>query len=264
MTDVIEPKVVADVRHVVESIPGVVRAGPALIRKSGDMAFADVTLVIKSDTSFDNAHKISKIADDAIKKQIVDPPPDGACCEIHRDNSHRQGDDDHAQEKDHKQQGRKRKGHVRNHDLPEQIKDVSITVHLEPDQTDVPINSQIMEIVQNVGGEQVKGTCHVGTYSAKGKLYADLHVHVDGCHSLSAAYDLFNKIKSSIKESLPEIERTTIHLKPFNTLSGHASEQDIETEDKIRALLKERNDVQDVIRVYCMKSMSRFVLGISH
>ena len=59
LTDIISPNLVKKVREIILSTDGVVEVGNVLMRKSGDIIFADVTISLRGDTSFDEAHKIS-------------------------------------------------------------------------------------------------------------------------------------------------------------------------------------------------------------
>ncbi|WP_316506192.1 cation diffusion facilitator family transporter [Nitrosopumilus sp.] len=70
LTDIISPDVVKSVREVAISTKGVIDAGPILMRKSGDTVFADVTISLRGDTSFDKAHEISINVEKNIKNKI--------------------------------------------------------------------------------------------------------------------------------------------------------------------------------------------------
>lgn len=70
LTDIISPKLVNDVRMMANSIKGVVAVGPVLMRRSGDTIFADITISLRGDISFDKAHEISSNTDAVIKKNI--------------------------------------------------------------------------------------------------------------------------------------------------------------------------------------------------
>ena len=70
LTDVISPELVKDVREIATSTEGVIDAGPILMRKSGDTIFADVTISLRGDTSFDKAHEISDRVERNIKNKI--------------------------------------------------------------------------------------------------------------------------------------------------------------------------------------------------
>jgi len=71
LTDVISPELVKKVRTIIANTEDVMDAGAVLMRKSGDMIFADVTISIRGDTSFDKAHDISNRVEKNIKKEIL-------------------------------------------------------------------------------------------------------------------------------------------------------------------------------------------------
>lgn len=70
LTDIISPELVKNVREISVSTEGVIDAGPILMRKSGDTVFADVTISLRGDTSFDRAHEISNRVERNIKNKI--------------------------------------------------------------------------------------------------------------------------------------------------------------------------------------------------
>ena len=70
LTDVISPELVKKVREISISTEGVINAGPILMRRSGDTIFADVTISLRGDTSFDKAHEISDSVERNIKNKI--------------------------------------------------------------------------------------------------------------------------------------------------------------------------------------------------
>jgi cation diffusion facilitator family transporter len=71
LTDIISPEMVNKVRQIVRATEDVVDVGPVLMRKSGDVIFADVTISLRADASFDHAHEISSRVENNIKKEIV-------------------------------------------------------------------------------------------------------------------------------------------------------------------------------------------------
>ena len=70
LTDVISPGLVKNVREISILTEGVIDAGPVLMRRSGDTIFADVTISLRGDTSFEKAHEISNNVERNIKKKI--------------------------------------------------------------------------------------------------------------------------------------------------------------------------------------------------
>jgi len=71
LTDIISPELVKKVREIILSTDGVVEVGNVLMRKSGDIIFADVTISLRGDTSFDEAHKVSSKVENNVKKEIA-------------------------------------------------------------------------------------------------------------------------------------------------------------------------------------------------
>jgi cation diffusion facilitator family transporter len=71
LTDVISPELVKKVREISMSTDGVVDTGSILMRRSGDTIFADVTISLRGDTSFDRAHEISDSVERNIKNKIT-------------------------------------------------------------------------------------------------------------------------------------------------------------------------------------------------
>ena len=70
LTDIISPDVVRSVREITKSTKGVIDADPILMRRSGDTIFADVTISLRGDTTFDKAHEISSNVERNIKNEI--------------------------------------------------------------------------------------------------------------------------------------------------------------------------------------------------
>jgi divalent metal cation (Fe/Co/Zn/Cd) transporter len=58
------------VREIVLATEEVIDVGPVLMRKSGDVIFADVTISLRADASFDRAHEISSKVEKNIKEFI--------------------------------------------------------------------------------------------------------------------------------------------------------------------------------------------------
>ena len=70
LTDIISPEMVKNVREIAILTEEVIDAGPILMRKSGDIIFADITISLRGDTSFEKAHEISVSVEKNIKNKI--------------------------------------------------------------------------------------------------------------------------------------------------------------------------------------------------
>ena len=71
LTDIISPELVKKVRTIISNTEDVIDTGTILMRRSGDIIFADVTISIRGDTSFDKAHEISNRVEKNIKNEIL-------------------------------------------------------------------------------------------------------------------------------------------------------------------------------------------------
>ncbi|MDH5463018.1 MAG: cation-efflux pump [Nitrosopumilus sp.] len=70
LTDIISPEIVKNVKEIVKNTEGVIDAQDILMRRSGDTIFADVTISLRGDTSFENAHEISSNVEKNIMNKI--------------------------------------------------------------------------------------------------------------------------------------------------------------------------------------------------
>lgn len=70
LTDIISPELVKKVKEIVTNTEGVIGVGNVLMRKSGDTIFAEVTISLRGDTSFENAHEISNKVENNITNKI--------------------------------------------------------------------------------------------------------------------------------------------------------------------------------------------------
>ena len=70
LTDIISPELVKDVRNIVSLTKEVIDVGSILMRRSGDTIFADITISLRGDISFDKAHKVSNDVERNIRNKI--------------------------------------------------------------------------------------------------------------------------------------------------------------------------------------------------
>jgi divalent metal cation (Fe/Co/Zn/Cd) transporter len=70
LTDIISPDIVRNVRDIAISTEGVINAEPILMRRSGETIFADITISLRGDTSFDKAHEISSNVEKNVKSNF--------------------------------------------------------------------------------------------------------------------------------------------------------------------------------------------------
>jgi len=70
LTDIISPELVKKVKEIVVNTDGVIGVEAILMRRSGDTIFADVTISLRGDVSFDRAHEISSKVENNIKNKM--------------------------------------------------------------------------------------------------------------------------------------------------------------------------------------------------
>ena len=70
LTDIISPELVKEVRKISLETQGVLDADPILMRRSGDTVFADITISLSGNTSFDKAHEISSNVERNVKNKM--------------------------------------------------------------------------------------------------------------------------------------------------------------------------------------------------
>ena len=209
LTDVISPKMVSEVRQITDNTKGVVKTGQVLMRRSGDTIFADITILLRGDASFEQAHEVSA----NVEKNVEDA-----------------------------------------------VTGASVTVHFEPDWRGIPIDSKISETVRDIKG--VKGIHNINTHKSKGKTYADLHVMVDRSMSLASAHAISESVESKIKEEIPEIAHTTVHLEPFTAMPQGLGAEDAAINEIIRVIIRRYEQVKDVGRIDSLNFEGTFKISI--
>jgi cation diffusion facilitator family transporter len=70
LTDFISPKLVAGVRQAANGTQGVLECKDVKMRKVGREIFVEVTVVLRADMSFENAHEVSAQVEDSIAKSL--------------------------------------------------------------------------------------------------------------------------------------------------------------------------------------------------
>lgn len=200
LTDIISPELVQDVRKICLETEGVLDANPILMRRSSDTIFADITISLRGNTSFDGAHEISSNVEGNIKKKISN---------------------------------------------------ASITIHFEPNWSDVPMDAKVQDVAQGVEG--VRGVHNVSTHKTGGKIFADLHVMVDRDINLESAHKISEIIEQRVQEEVPEVEHATIHLEPFVTVPENFNLEDKETERQIKSILENYGEIKAIGRIVSLR-----------
>ena len=78
LTDTVSPAAAEAVRRAAASTPGVVGTGAVMVRTSGDAVFADITVRLRGDASFERAHAISAAVESSVQRAVP-----GAAATVH-------------------------------------------------------------------------------------------------------------------------------------------------------------------------------------
>ena len=246
LTDVISPELVKKVKEISNSTNGVMETGSILMRRSGDMIFADVTISLRGDTSFEKAHEISDSVEKNIKNEITNAgitihfepnwknvPIDGKILEIAKSVKGVKGVHNVIT---HKTKGKsycnlhvmvnREINLVSAHKISEIIEDkiqkeipeiTHATIHLEPFLTvpknfnieDTVTEEKIKEIVENY--PDVKKVGRILSLKFENILKIDIDCSFDKELSIEKVHDLTSEIEHAIRL---EIKNSVITIHP--------------------------------------------------
>ena len=246
LTDVISPELVKTVREISSATKGVVETGPVLMRKSGDTIFADVTVSLRGDTSFDKAHEISDSVEQNIREKIPNAsttvhfepdwknvPLDAKISEIAKNVSGVRGIHNVTT---HKTRGKTysnlhvmvdraidlssahKISEIIEQEIYHQISEIEhATIHLEPfvavpeniNIQDVQTEEQIMQIL--VQYPDIKKIGRILSLKFENILKIDIDCSFDGDLSIETVHDLTSEIEHKIRQ---EIKNSVITIHP--------------------------------------------------
>jgi cation diffusion facilitator family transporter len=248
LTDIISPELVNKVQNIVLSTEGVVGTGPILMRRSGDSIFADVTVSLRADVSFDKAHEISTAVEKNIKDHIPsseitvhfepswkDVPSDSKIYEIasgvpgvkgiHNVSQHTSGDSTfvslHAMvDRQMSLDDAHRISEIIEEKIRKDLPEIDrITIHLEPYIT-MPKNlksydtndEKIIQLLREHA--EVKKIGSIVTLNFDDLLKIDIDCSFDKNLSIEKVHDLTSKIEQDIRTHFKN-SVITIHPEPY-------------------------------------------------
>lgn len=249
LTDIISPELVKQVRKIVANTEGVIEPGQILMRKSGDVIFADVTISLRGDASFDKAHEIS----DNVERNIKNSFPKASVLVHFEPNWDEVPRNSKVNDIAKSVEGVKEVHNVSSytsegkiyvslhvmvdreinldsaHKISEMIeekiqKDIPetehITIHLEPYVT-VPNNLKVEgkkteERIKNILNEyeEIKKIGRIITLNFKDMLKIDIDISFDKSLSIEKVHDLTSQIERKIRASFKN-SIITIHPEPI-------------------------------------------------
>lgn len=250
LTDVISPKMVADVRRITDRTDGVVRTVQVLMRRSGDTVFADITILLRGDASFDRAHEISanveKNVEDVIAGASVtvhfepdwrDVPVDSKISSIAKDtdgvkgvhniNTHKTGGKTYADlhvmvDRSMSLASAHAVSESVESKISEEIPEIThTTVHLEPftaipqgsGAEDSAINEIIRGIIRRYA--QVKKIGRIVSLNFEGTFKISIDCSFDGSMTIENVHTLISEIERAIADGIEGGAIITIHPEPI-------------------------------------------------
>lgn len=248
LTDIIPPELVSQVREIVKNTSGVTDTGSILMRKSGDKIFAEVTIFLRGDSSFDEAHEVSDRVEKNIKNKLDNSIPtvhfepiwdnvpkdskifdiaksvDGVK-EVHNINSHNQKGKILVSLHVMVDRGiNLYSAHKISEEIEKKIQDTlpeveHVTIHLEPHLTiperpiieDPITDEKIKEILS--GYSEIKTVGRIQTLRFEGILKIDIDCSFDRELSIEIVHELTSQIERDIKNRFKN-SIITIHPEP--------------------------------------------------
>lgn len=249
LTDVIAPDIVRDVRRISLETEGVMSVGPVLMRRSGQSMFADVTVSLRGDTSFENAHRTSSMVESNIMDKIPNAdvtvhfepdwngvPPDSkiqdaamsvnGVMSVHNISTHKINGKMSADL--HVMVSREidlRRAHRISERVEENVcrtvPDVEhATIHLEPfvevpkesDQQDGTTEAVIRAVLQRY--DEVRGVGRIESWKFGSITKIEIDCSFDGDASIEEVHDLTSDIEQTIRGEIKN-SVITIHPEPY-------------------------------------------------
>ena len=249
LTDVVSPQLVTKIRRIANSTKGVVGTGSVLVRKSGDTVFADITVLLRGDTSFERAHEISDDVERNVCDQITNAsvtthfepdwkgvPLDTRILEIsasvknvrnvHNVSTHRVNGKIYADlhvmvDKGISLLDAHAISEIVEKKVHQNISQIEhATIHLEPfvsvprdlDTSSTEIKEKVKEILE--GYEQVHGIGRIASLVFGNTFKIDIDCYFDGKLSIETVHDLTTQIEQVIRQQIKSAVIIIIHPEP--------------------------------------------------
>lgn len=109
----------------------------------------------------------------------------------------------------------------------------SIMIHLEPLESEIPVEMKIRSATSSVEG--ARGIHNLSVTRMDDGLYVTLHVQVDPSLPLEKAHEIAETVEKSIENTVPQVRRVTVHIEPY-------------VPERSRGMLIEDKAVSDAVR----------------
>jgi cation diffusion facilitator family transporter len=130
------------------------------------------------------------------------------------------------------------------------VKPRNITVHFEPRDSNLPLESLIERVAARVSGVRGIHNVIVSRIGATELIGISLHIQVKRSATLSEAHSIANSVEDAIKTRLKNVDNITVHLEPLMPeIGGVEPVADVDTRDAIREIVAKASDVKRVGKI---------------
>lgn len=139
--------------------------------------------------------------------------------------------------------------------------DSSVTVHIEPEDGTMPIETHIEKLATGVEG--VKGVHNMSRVYSNGRLFITLHVMVDPAMRLEEAHGIAERIEQKLKQQANNVENISVHIEPYQyELSREYTVGDAQVERMARRIVALHPSIRGVKRIVTYVSEKRRHINI--
>lgn len=140
----------------------------------------------------------------------------------------------------------------------------NITVHFEPRDNDLPLESVIERVTTRVSGVRGVHNVIVSRIGGTDSIGISLHIQVNRSATLSQAHSIANAVEEAIKARLKNIDNITVHLEPLMPeMTGIELIADTGTQDTIREIVATASDVKSVGRIAAYRAENVLKIDVS-
>jgi len=135
------------------------------------------------------------------------------------------------------------------------VKPSNITVHFEPKDSNLPLESLIEKVTARVSGVRGVHNVIVSRIGGTDLMGISLHIQVNRSATLSEAHAIANAVEEAIKTRLKSVDNITVHLEPLMPeISGIEPVADDDTQETIRGIVAKASDVKRVGKIATYKA----------
>jgi divalent metal cation (Fe/Co/Zn/Cd) transporter len=137
----------------------------------------------------------------------------------------------------------------------------SIMIHLEPLESELPMELQVRSATSKVEG--ARGLHNVSVTNVGDGLFVTLHVQVDPSLPLDKAHEIARSVEEGIENSVPSVRQVTVHLEPLipETSKGILVENEY-VSATIRSIVRRYPDVKQISAINTYRAQGKLYINV--